>query len=319
MVKLFTHTDLDGVGCAILAKLVLGKDIDISYCNYDDVDRQVSDFLNNHDIKAGDLIFITDISVSEKVAERIDKNEMKDCFVLLDHHATALGLNKYSWCSVIMIELTANIKTSGTELFFNWLLTHDYFPQGIHYEILNYLDFTNAVRDWDTWRWSTMGEAGIISKQINDLFHIYGRDEFINWAMDKFSVWTCWDYFNSCVIGAEEKIILDMFQKEKDDYIKQKSGTMIIAEIYGYTCGIVFADRFISELGNILCKNHSWIDLVAIIDISRNSVSYRAVKDEINVGEFAKYFGGGGHPKAAGSQIDKDTGLKIAKMIFGGE
>lgn len=314
MVKLFTHTDLDGVGCAILAKIVFGEDVDISYCNYDDVDRQVSDFLNNHDIKAGDLIFITDISVSEKVAERIDKSNMKDCFVLLDHHATALGLNKYSWCSV-MIELTLNIKTSGTELFYNWLLTHSYFL-GYRYEILNLLYFTNVVRDWDTWRWSTMGETGIICRQINDLFYIYGRDKFIDWATNKLS--NC-HYFDSCVIGKEEKIILDMFQKEKDDYIKQKSGTMFDAEIYGYTCGIVFADRFISELGNTLCKNHSEIDLIVIIDISRNTVSYRTVKDEINVGEFAKYFGGGGHPKAAGSQIDKDTGLKIAKMIFGGE
>lgn len=316
MVKLFTHTDLDGVGCAILAKAAFGEDVNISYCNYDDVDRQVSDFLNNHDIKAGDLIFITDISVSEKVAERIDKSNMKDCFVLLDHHATALGLNKYSWCSV-MIELTSNIKTSGTELIYNWLLTHAYFSQGFGFEILNLLYFTNNVRDWDTWRWSEMGETGIICKQINDLFYIYGRDKFINWAMEKLS---SWDYFDSCVIGKEEKIVLDMLQKEKDDYIKQKSGTMFDAEIYGYTCGIVFADRFISELGNTLCKMYKGIDLVIIIDISRNTVSYRTVKDEINVGEFAKYFGGGGHLKAAGSQIDKSISHKITKMIlFGGE
>lgn len=313
MVKLFTHTDLDGVGCAILAKVAFGKDVDISYCNYDDVDRQVTDFLNNHDIKTGDLIFITDISVSEQVAERIDKSNVKNCFVLLDHHATALGLNKYSWCSVA-IEFHLNVKTSGTELFYNWLLTHGYFSQGLDCEILSLLYFTNVIRDWDTWRWSEMGEIGIICRQINDLFGIYGRDKFIDWAIDKLFNNR---YFDFCAIGEEEKIILDMLQKEKDDYIKQKSETMFDAEIYGYTCGIVFADRFISELGNVICKNHSEIDLVVIIDISRNAVSYRAVKKEINVGEFAKYFGGGGHPKAAGSQIDKDTELKIAKMIFG--
>ena len=312
MVKLFTHTDLDGVGCAILAKVAFGKDVDISYCNYDDVDRQVTDFLNNHDIKTGDLIFITDISISEQVTERIDKSNMKDCFVLLDHHATALGLNKYSWCSV-MIKLAPNIKTSGTELFYNWLLTHTYFSQGSSCRNLNLLYFTNIVRDWDTWRWSTMGEEGVICKQINDLLYIYGRDTFIGWAINK--IFKC--YFFDYVIGKEEKMVLDILQKEKDDYIKQKSETMFDAEIYGYTCGIVFADRFISELGNVICKNHSEIDLVIIIDISKNAVSYRAVKDGINVGEFAKYFGGGGHPKAAGSQINKDTGLEIAKMIFG--
>ena len=29
MVKLFTHTDLDGIGCAVLAKLAFGKYVDI--------------------------------------------------------------------------------------------------------------------------------------------------------------------------------------------------------------------------------------------------------------------------------------------------
>lgn len=315
MVKLFTHTDLDGIGCAILAKITFGEDVDITYCNYDDVDRQVTKFLDVHDIKDGDLVFITDISVSEEVAKRIDNSDMKDYFVLLDHHSTALELNKYSWCSVA-IEFNLNVKTSGTELFYHWLLIHSHLPRGINITSVNLGIFVEIVRNWDTWYWSTMGEDGIICRQINDLFHIYGRNKFINWAIDKLC--NCY-YFDSYAIGKEEKIVLDMLQKEKDDYIKQKSGTMFTAEIYGYTCGIVFADRFISELGNTLCKNRLEIDLVAIIDINRNSVSYRAVKDEINVGEFAKHFGGGGHPKAAGSQIDKDTGLKIAKIIFGGE
>lgn len=31
MVKLITHTDLDGCGCAILAKLVFATDVDITY------------------------------------------------------------------------------------------------------------------------------------------------------------------------------------------------------------------------------------------------------------------------------------------------
>lgn len=36
--KLFTHTDLDGVGCAILAYLAFGREnVDVEYCNYNDV------------------------------------------------------------------------------------------------------------------------------------------------------------------------------------------------------------------------------------------------------------------------------------------
>lgn len=31
---MFTHTDLDGVGCAIVAMHTFGKDTDIQYCNF---------------------------------------------------------------------------------------------------------------------------------------------------------------------------------------------------------------------------------------------------------------------------------------------
>ena len=40
MIKLFTHTDLDGIGCAILAMLAY-EDVEIKYCNYDDINEKV--------------------------------------------------------------------------------------------------------------------------------------------------------------------------------------------------------------------------------------------------------------------------------------
>ena len=45
MVKLFSHTDLDGIGCGILAKLAFCKDVDISYCDYDNIDSTVKEYL----------------------------------------------------------------------------------------------------------------------------------------------------------------------------------------------------------------------------------------------------------------------------------
>lgn len=44
--KLFTHTDLDGVGCAILAYLAFGREnVDVEYCNYNDVNEKVGDHI----------------------------------------------------------------------------------------------------------------------------------------------------------------------------------------------------------------------------------------------------------------------------------
>ena len=44
-IKLFTHTDLDGIGCGILAKYIYKGNVDIEYCNYDDVNTKVGEFL----------------------------------------------------------------------------------------------------------------------------------------------------------------------------------------------------------------------------------------------------------------------------------
>ena len=41
MIYLFTHTDLDGVGCAILTKLFFADELCITYCDYGDISADV--------------------------------------------------------------------------------------------------------------------------------------------------------------------------------------------------------------------------------------------------------------------------------------
>ena len=48
------------------------------------------------------------------------------------------------------------------------------------------------------------------------------------------------------------------------------------------------------------------------------TVSYRTVKEDIDLGkDVASLFGGGGHPKAAGSEFSQTIKLKIVGKIFG--
>lgn len=78
--------------------------------------------------------------------------------------------------------------------------------------------------------------------------------------------------------------------------------------------GIVFADKYISELGNELCKLNRELDYIAIVNMSTCSVSYRTIRDDIDMGMIAKKYGGGGHPKAAGSKFDV---YKVTKFLDG--
>ena len=180
MVKLFSHTDLDGIGCGILAQLAFGKDnVEISYCDYDNIDSTVKEYLET---EQDDTIpiYITDIRVNEETAELLNK---RGNVQLLDHHPTALGLNKYDWCDVV-IEDSKGIKTSGTMLFYHWLGMNGSLSEEL--ENNNALErFAELVRDYDTWRWSELGEDGVICKQVNDLLYLYGRDDFIHWCISE--------------------------------------------------------------------------------------------------------------------------------------
>ena len=303
----------DGVGCAVLAKLAFDNEfddelVDIEFCNYDDIDDKVAEYFNNH-LDYDYSCYITDISIDEELACAIDDciNELDThtSYKLFDHHATALELNKFSWCKVETEDEETHIKTCGTELFYNWLVDNGYLNK---HDILD--RFVEVVRDYDTWRWEELGEEGVICKQVNDLLYLYGREKFIRWCMSE---------IHDCVfprLYAADELVLKVKQKEIDDYIKCKNKQLIIDDLCGKTCGFVFAEKYASELGNKLCKMHPELDLVAMINMD-GIISYRSIKDDIDLGkEIAQVFGGGGHLKSAGSQFSRELQMEIVRRIF---
>lgn len=299
MIKLFTHTDLDGVGCAVLAKFAFGNDVDIEYCNYDEINAKVEEYFNSGSEYE---CHITDISINEELAYKISKSGKK--YHLLDHHATALGLNKFDWC-IVEVENKDGIKTSGTEMYYRYLVYNGYLNRS---DALN--RFVELVRNYDTWRWATLGDNGIICKQVNDLLYIYGRNKFIDWCLAElhFGTFPRLEY--------TDKLILEIEQNNIDNYVKKKNEQMLIMPLCGMTCGVVFAEKYFSELGNKLCQMRPEIDFVAMIDMS-GTVSYRTVKENIDIGkDVAKLFGGGGHAKAAGSRFANGVQFDVINSIF---
>lgn len=312
MVKLFTHTDLDGVGCAILSKIAF-KNCDVDYCDYNDINEKVVEFVNGKGL-AFNKCFITDISVSETTADFIDKMYYANrcCPVkLFDHHATEKRLNSRQWCKVD--ELSPNKeKTCGTEMFYNYLLSEGYLKEKSPAYLSRVQEFVEYVRQYDTWDWSLMGEAGLISKQINDLFDIYSYFDFTDWCLNKFEKEEPFGKFSEM-----DKFLLTREQKTIDNYAASKDKLMQTAYLGKYKCGFVFADRYISEVGHKLCDLHPDIDVVVLINMN-GRVSYRSQREDIDLGkDLASLFGGGGHGGAAGSGFNKDNLTSIVlKNIF---
>ncbi|ARC58998.1 oligoribonuclease NrnB [Bacillus licheniformis] len=100
MYHLYTHNDLDGVGCGILAKVAFGERVEVRYNSVTGLDMQVGRFLERTKgkEKQHEGLFITDLSVHQENEERLDQYaEAGGKVKLIDHHKTALHLNERPW------------------------------------------------------------------------------------------------------------------------------------------------------------------------------------------------------------------------------
>lgn len=101
-VKLFTDTDLDGLGTAIVAKLAFGDQVDVFHCSYRNLNQRVDYFLQHQNDTDDVQLFITDLAVNEQIEKKLDERFKNGGHVqMIDHHVTALHFNKYPWGKVV--------------------------------------------------------------------------------------------------------------------------------------------------------------------------------------------------------------------------
>ncbi|MCA1933570.1 MAG: DHHA1 domain-containing protein, partial [Calditerrivibrio sp.] len=71
--------------------------------------------------------------------------------------------------------------------------------------------------------------------------------------------------------------------------------------------GVIFAEKYNSELGNHLIKKMN-LDYIIIINAQRKKISMRS-KPEVDISNIASANGGGGHKNAAGFTTKFDFGI----------
>lgn len=291
MIKLLTHYDLDGISCGILGKYYLGDCIDIEYCSNNNVNQAFEMALNGE----YEQIWVTDLSISKENADKVNGNIP---VVLLDHHKSALWLNEYSFARV-QVKNGFDKLTSGTELFHFFLSARCHilkiYPKS---ELLP--TFVEKVRRYDTYEWVQLEDKE--AKHLNDLLGIYGRDKFIEVTLAKLRN-PKMELFTSF-----EKRLLEIRQNEIQRTIDYKANTMVRTKFEGYNVGVVFADKFTSEIGNALCNRNKDLDFVMMISYS--DIGLRG-KDKVDLSELAKKYGGGGHFNAAGFPINGKENINM--------
>ena len=289
-VFLISHiADVDGVTPVVLTDLTFDN-YDYHLLEPDDVDSYMIECINNNKFDEYDLVLVTDLCFTETVAEIINNTDLRNKVQVLDHHQTRLDLNKYDF---VHVEVDRNgKKVSGTSLYLEYLLNN--YPNDL-LKKESVAELVDLVRSGDTWEWKETNR--IEARDLSTVHAYYGNDKYIE-KYSKFLRENDKFYFDEI-----DKILIDLDRKRMKDYIEDCKSKVIFKNIKGYRVGIIFAELYRSELGNDLAEFYKdEVDVIMIINMNR-SISFRGIRDDINLGEFASCLNGFGHFKAAGAKL----------------
>lgn len=280
--------DPDGVTPIILSKLVF-EEFDYILSENKDVNDNVKNNLDKYD-----FIYVVDLNISEELADFIEEN-YKEKIMIIDHHLSCNNMNKYSF-----IEVNAEGKESGTSLYYKYLL-NNYNNNLLNRESTKML--VEHVRTMDIYDFSKTSKEE--AEKLEMIFKIYGKDRFI----DKFyNV-----IINDLELYSKEDLNLVELEKERiKRYIEEKDFMEISLD--NKRVGVVFAERYISELGNYLINKYDYLDYIVLINMDKK-ISYRG-NGKVDLSVIAKKFGGGGHVNAAGNCLPSGLKEKVIKEIF---
>lgn len=289
---LISHlADIDGVSPVILMKLCK-LDFDYELKDINELEEYLSELLDT-DLSIYNNIYITDLTVPESIYERINNSEYKNKFKVFDHHKTHMYACDYDY-------VTIDINECGTTLFYKYLKTKYKFKKSVD-------EYTDHVKNLDIWLW--VSKDDIVAKQLGDLFDIFGIDRYINEMVKKLK-------YNRFKLSKLEKTILEIEQDKIDRYISKKEENMVILNYENYKAGLVFCEKYKSEMGNRLSVNYPELDFIIMINLS-GGISFRTDKD-IDLSEIAVKLNGGGHKKACGAPIPNELKDEFIKGLFKG-
>lgn len=303
MYRLYTHNDLDGVGCGIVAKIAFGKDVEVRYNSVMGLDHQIEKLFENEKKLKDDFLIITDLSVNDENLIRLDDLEKGGGKVrLIDHHKTALHFNDYNWGRV-KVQYDDGRLTAATSLLYEYLLEHELIKSSPALD-----EFVELVRQYDTWEWDQ--NDNIKAKNLNDLFFMVSIEEFEEKMTERI---INSDHFE---FDDFEQKLLEMEEEKIERYVRRKKREIVQTFIGEFCAGIVHAESYHSELGNELGKDFPHLDYIAILNLGGKKISFRTIHDHVDVSAVAGKFGGGGHAKASGCSMGKDAYKLFVQDIF---
>lgn len=257
--RLLTHTDLDGIGCAVLFTGVEAEQGSFELVENGRIDARVREALaSERDV------LVTDHGVSEDTAALVDDFVAGGArFTLLDHHRSSLALSARAWALV-------DESRSATGLLFDHLGRPPAFAE-----------FARLVEDHDLWR-----HQDPRSERLAALVGLLGHERFL----ERFRA------DPEVTFREGELLLLENAERRREDFLRKKVEQARVLERGGERWAVCYAEDYQSDLAERL-MNELEVTSTAIVNPGKRTVSLRSRGGDVS--ELARRFGGGGHARAA--------------------
>lgn len=298
---LITHTDLDGVATAIVAKSMYlyneSKDNfwDVIYCESKDIYKQIDQLIRSRKWEGYGKIVFVDLPINQDYGLKLNAlSKQCSCLRYYDHHLSSQCLDIYPW--VILDVSDSTEAECGASLFAK-------FESGNCVNDYNIVRFIEAVRNWDTWGWQEHND--ILSKDLSTLFKCYSLNcsKFVSHILSNLE--------NGCILTSSDRDMIDAQLEYEDTYIGRCITRATPVEFHGKNFIGVVANEFISMVGNMLSE--AFPEYEGALVVHNAGLSFRTVRDDVDLSEFCQKYGGGGHRKAAGISFQNDDLMQILK------
>ena len=307
-VLLFTHkSDIDGMGNAVLAKLAF-EDVDYVLCETFNLQNEISRFYSDSSIYNYDAIFVTDLWLEEPMLTRVaNDKQLKNKFFVFDHHKSALegNFNKYTFTTIRILDEKG--LCSGTSLFYEYLVSNNLISSNNK----AIQEFSELTRKYDTWEWKTKYNDEM-PHELSLLFDSVGCDGYIELMYQKLSK----ESINEFIFNEVERMLIKNKIKQVQEKLSNYGKKVYYEEIFGLKAGIVFINyEYRNDLAEYFRQNNFDMDFAMLIALDYGTISYRSIKDDVNVRLIAEAMGGKGHDKAAGSSISEEQKKELIKIL----
>lgn len=291
----FTHSDLDGIGCAVLSKVAFGDDLETTFVDYPDVDEKITEFLNAFEPREGEkaLLLITDIAPTDKhVFDILDDARNRGIIevVCLDHHKTsAKNSANFEWAY-------HSSMVCGTLMLFQRLPLIDEKAAERLSEKSGYAMFADIVNVYDLWKLDDPLRRR--SEALNRLLWFIGRDRFIRLFVDN----PLTDEQHNFRLMAS--YLLEGEERRVDEIVTAQVKPPFFEDSEENTFCVTYATKSVSQICHAALDRFPELDYAININLTIQKGDIRSREGEIDVSKVAERLGGGGRETTAGFEYD---------------